>query len=149
MLGKRIADPLGIEGAPSAVDGLGLLDVSTTLAPAKTLRQVSGTAWNSPFAGYEMHMGETAGPDTARPFARIEGGGAEGATNAAGNVIGTYIHGLLASPDLRSALLERINVTGNGRDHDADVDAALDDIAAELAIHLDIEALLHIAAQPG
>ncbi|BBB14120.1 cobyric acid synthase [Sphingopyxis sp. FD7] len=149
MLGKRIADPLGIEGAPSEVEGLELLDVSTTLAPAKTLREVSGTAWGSPFAGYEMHMGETAGADTARPFARIEGGGNEGATNTAGNVIGTYIHGLLASPDLRGALLERINVTGNGRDHGADVDAALDDIAAELAIHLDIEALLHIAAQPG
>ncbi len=147
MLGKRIADPLGIEGAPSEVDGLGLLDVTTTLAPAKTLRDVAGTAWNHPIAGYEMHMGETAGPDIARPFARIDGDRPEGATNAAGNVIGTYIHGLLASPDLRSALLAKIGVTGNGRDHGGDVDAALDDIAAELAIHIDIDALLRIARQ--
>ena len=94
-----------------------------------------------------MHMGETAGPDIARPFARIDGDRPEGATNAAGNVIGTYIHGLLASPDLRSALLAKIGVTGNGRDHGGDVDAALDDIAAELAIHIDIDALLRIARQ--
>ena len=149
MLGTRIADPLGIEGAASAVEGLGLLDVTTELAPAKTLREVTGTAWNSPVAGYEMHMGATVGTDTARPFARIDGGGGEGAINAAGNVIGTYIHGLLASPALGSALLAKIGVAGNGRDHGADVDAALDDIAAELAIHIDIGALLRIAAQPG
>lgn len=148
MLGTRIADPLGIEGAASAVEGLGLLDVTTELAPAKTLREVTGTAWNSPVAGYEMHMGATVGTDTARPFARIDGGGGEGAINAAGNVIGTYIHGLLASPALRSALLAKIGVAGNARDHGADVDAALDDIAAELAIHIDIGALLRIAAQP-
>ncbi|MFN4356369.1 cobyric acid synthase [Sphingopyxis alaskensis] len=148
MLGTRIADPLGIEGAASAVEGLGLLDVTTELAPAKTLREVTGTAWNSPIAGYEMHMGATVGTDTARPFARIDGGGGEGAINAAGNVIGTYIHGLLASPALRSALLAKIGVAGNARDHGADVDAALDDIAAELAIHIDIGALLRIAAHP-
>ncbi|ABF54461.1 cobyric acid synthase [Sphingopyxis alaskensis] len=148
MLGTRIADPLGIEGAASEVEGLGLLDVTTELAPAKTLREVTGTAWNSPVAGYEMHMGATVGTDTARPFARIDGGGGEGAINAAGNVIGTYIHGLLASPALRSALLAKIGVAGNGRDHGADVDAALDDIAAELAIHIDIGALLRIAAHP-
>lgn len=148
MLGTRIADPLGIEGAASAVEGLGLLDVTTELAPAKTLREVTGTAWNSPVAGYEMHMGATVGTDTARPFARIDGGGGEGAINAAGNVIGTYIHGLLASPALRSALLAKIGVAGNARDHGADVDAALDDIAAELAIHIDIGALLRIAAHP-
>ncbi|WP_338424254.1 cobyric acid synthase [Sphingopyxis kveilinensis] len=147
MLGKRIADPLGVEGAPSEAAGLGLLDVTTRLAPAKTLREVAGTAWGGPVAGYEMHMGETAGPDTVRPFALLEGGRTEGAMNAAGNVTGTYLHGLLASPDLRGALLARIGVAGSGRDHAADVDAALDAIAAELAAHIDIDGLLRIAAQ--
>ena len=148
MLGKRIADPLGIEGAPSEAEGLGLLDVTTQLAPAKTLRDVTGTAWNGAVAGYEMHMGDTAGPDTARPFALLEGGRPEGAMNAAETVIGTYLHGLLASADLRGALLARIGVDSSGRDHAADVDAALDEIAAELATHVDIDALLGIAAQP-
>ena len=68
--------------------------------------------------------------------------------NAAETVIGTYLHGLLASADLRGALLARIGVDSSGRDHAADVDAALDEIAAELATHVDIDALLGIAAQP-
>jgi adenosylcobyric acid synthase len=94
-----------------------------------------------------MHMGETAGSDTARPFALLEDGRAEGATNPAGNVTGTYLHGLFASTELRGALLARIGVAGNGRDHAADVDAALEAIAAELAAHIDIDALLRIAAR--
>src|SRR6185312_10167302 len=42
MLGRRIADPGGIEGAPGAVDGLALLDVETELTSDKTLVEVHG-----------------------------------------------------------------------------------------------------------
>ena len=41
MLGRRVADPEGIEGPAGAVDGLGLLDVETTLTGEKTLRSRS------------------------------------------------------------------------------------------------------------
>ncbi len=44
----------------------------------------------------------------------------------------------------RSALLARIGVEGSGRDYAADVDAALDEIAAELERYLDVDALLAI-----
>lgn len=145
MLGRRIADPLGVEGAPAEVDGLGLLDVETILSPAKTLRHVQGTALGAPVEGYEMHMGETSGPGTAQPFATLEDGARDGAINREGKVIGSYLHGLFASPDLRRALLMRIDVAGSGRDYAADVDAALDDIAAEFAAHADIDAMLRIA----
>ncbi len=37
MLGRRIADPGGIEGPPGEAPGLGLLDVETTLAGTKIL----------------------------------------------------------------------------------------------------------------
>lgn len=143
MLGRRIADPLGIEGAPGEVEGLGLLDVETILSPAKRLRHVEGNALGAPVGGYEMHMGETRGPGTERPFALLDGGARDGAVN--GNVIGSYLHGLFASPDLRRALLARIDVVGSGRDYAADVDTALDDIAAEFARHADIDAMLRIA----
>lgn len=145
MLGKRIADPLGIEGAPAEAEGLGLLDVETVLSPAKMLRHVDGTALDAPVGGYEMHMGETRGPGTERPFATLEGGGRDGAVSSDGHVIGSYLHGLFASSGLRHALLARIGVAGGGRDYAADVDGALDDIAAEFARHADIDAMLQIA----
>lgn len=37
MLGRTIADPDGIEGAPGEVAGLGLLDVSTVMKPEKQI----------------------------------------------------------------------------------------------------------------
>ena len=145
MLGRRVADPLGIEGAAATVDGLGLLDVETTLSPAKTLRHVTGTALGATLAGYEMHMGETRGPGTEQSFAMLEGGSSDGAISGDGRVIGSYLHGLFASTDLRRALLARIGVAGGARDYAADVDAALDDIAAELAVHVDLDELLALA----
>jgi adenosylcobyric acid synthase len=148
MLGRTLADPLGIEGAPAEVEGLGLLDVDTRLSPAKVLRHVTGIALGAPVAGYEMHMGETTGPDTQRAFATLDRFGPEGAVSADGIVLGTYLHGLLASPALRSALLARIGVAGSGRDHAADVDAALGEIAEALERHVDVEALLALAREP-
>ncbi len=107
MLGRTIADPAGIEGPPGAVDGLGLLDVETVLSGDKRLEPVRGeTGDGAPFAGYEMHMGVTTGPDCARPFARLADGSSEGAVSADGRVIGTYIHGLFADDRQRSAWLD-------------------------------------------
>ncbi len=145
MLGRTVADPLGLEGAPSAAPGLGLLDIETTLSPEKTLRPARATALGAAVEGYEMHMGETRGPGLQRPFALLANGTPEGAIDASGRVMGSYIHGLFASADLRRALLGRIGVAGGGRDYHADVDAALDDIAAELARHVDIDRLLDLA----
>lgn len=145
MLGRRLADPLGLEGAPDAVDGLGLLDVETTMGPAKMLRQVRGRALGADFAGYEMHMGQTTGPGTTRRFAHFDDGRADGAISVGGRVMGTYCHGLLGSTDLRRALLGVLGVASGGGDYAASVDAALDAIADALERHLDIDGLLALA----
>ena len=79
-----------------------------TLSDEKRLEPVSGTtADGASFAGYEMHMGVTEGPDRARPFARLADGSPEGAISADGRVIGTYIHGLFADDRQRAAWLAR------------------------------------------
>ncbi|MFN4204727.1 MAG: cobyric acid synthase CobQ, partial [Tabrizicola sp.] len=96
MLGRHIADPDGLEGSASTSSGLGLLDVETTLHAHKALRPVSGLAMGAPFQGYEMHMGQTSGPDMQRPFAVFADGLRDGAINAGGTVFGSYVHGLLA-----------------------------------------------------
>ncbi|MHA6720244.1 cobyric acid synthase [Sphingomonas sp. RS6] len=147
MLGRRIADPDGIEGPSGEVDGLGLLDVTTRLAPSKNLRAVTGTALGAPVTGYEMHMGLTTGADTARPFAHLADGAGDGAVDADGSVIGTYLHDFLGTPGIRRALLDRIGIASAGGDHAAAVDAALEDIAAAMERHLDLDAMLTIARE--
>jgi adenosylcobyric acid synthase len=147
ILGRRLSDPGGIEGPPSAAPGLGLLDVETVLAPAKVLRHVAGNGLGAPFEGYEMHMGQTTGLDCARPFAVLADGHHDGAVSADGRVLGTYIHGLLGSTDLRAALLDRLHASSSGTDYAASVDQALDGIAAALEAHVDVPGLLALAQE--
>jgi adenosylcobyric acid synthase len=147
MLGRRVADPLGIEGPPGAADGLGWLDVETTLTAAKTLRPAAGRLADggAAFAGYEMHVGVTSGPGTERPFLIHDDGRPDGAVSADGRVAGTYVHGLFEHGAARAALLGRLGAVSSGLDHAAAVDAALDDLASVLAEHLDIDAIARIA----
>jgi adenosylcobyric acid synthase len=143
MLGQTVADPQGIEGPPATVDGLGLLDVATTLIPDKRLEAVRGLGCDgAPFAGYEMHIGVTEGPDCARPFARFEDGSPDGAMSTDGRVIGTYIHGLFADDRQRAAWLA---ATAGDLSYDAMIEQTLDALAAHLAAHLDLDQLLKLA----
>jgi adenosylcobyric acid synthase len=149
MLGRRIADPDGIEGEPADVAGLGLLDVETVLGGDKALRRVSGAALGAACDGYEMHIGTTTGPDTARPLVRLADGRSDGAASTDGLVFGTYLHGLLSDPRQRAAWIARLGGSGGGADYRASVDAALDGIAAQLERHVDIDAIIALSAQAG
>jgi adenosylcobyric acid synthase len=147
MLGRRIADPDGIEGPPSDVAGLGLLDVETVLGGDKALRRVSGAALGARCEGYEMHIGTTTGPDTARPLVRLDDGRSDGASSADRLVSGTYLHGLLSDAGQRAAWIARLGGIAGGVDYRASVDAALDGIARDLERHVDIDAILALSAQ--
>jgi adenosylcobyric acid synthase len=145
MLGRTIADPGGVEGPPARVEGLDMLDVETTLSADKRLEAVSGTSKDgAPFAGYEMHMGATTGPDCARPFARLADGSPEGAVSADGRVAGTYVHGLFTDDRQRAAWLIRFGGTASVA-YDDSVERTLDALAAHLAAHLDLDGLLTLA----
>jgi adenosylcobyric acid synthase len=144
MLGRMIADPDGQEGPAGMIDGLGLLEVDTVLSGTKTLDAVRGRALEADFGGYEMHMGRTAGPDCAQPFALLDGR-PDGAISRDGRVMGSYVHGLLASTQLRDALLRRVGGESAGADYDRSVEDALDEIAALLENHVDIDAMVTLA----
>jgi adenosylcobyric acid synthase len=146
MLGRTVADPDGIEGPPGRVEGLGLLDVDTVLSADKSLEPVRGaTSEGAPFAGYEMHIGVTDGPDRARPFARLADGSPEGATAPNGRIAGTYIHGLFADDRQRAAWLERLSAGPSAVTYDDLIERTLDALAAHLASHLDLEKLITLA----
>jgi adenosylcobyric acid synthase len=146
MLGRKVRDPGGVEGGVREADGLGLLDVETVLEPEKTVRNVSARsiAFDLPLDGYEIHLGRTSGPDCGRPVAVIDGV-EDGATSSDGKVFGTYLHGLFGADGFRARFLESLGLKGSGLDYRAQVERALDDIAAELEACLDCDAIFALA----
>jgi adenosylcobyric acid synthase len=146
MLGRAIHDPDGIEGPDGTANGLGLLDVETTLSAEKRLEPVAGSTFDqAPFTGYEMHMGVTEGPDRARPFVRLADGVAEGVVSADGRVIGTYVHGLFADDAQRSAWLTRFAGSAATIAYEPLVEDTLDRLAAHLEAHIDVDRLLTLS----
>ncbi|MEM1364524.1 MAG: cobyric acid synthase [Pseudomonadota bacterium] len=144
MLGQMVTDPHCIEGDVPSAEGLRLLDVKTQLQPEKTVRNTSAAGAGS-FAGanieaYEIHLGVTQGGDAERPFSTVDGR-PEGAVSRSGRVMGTYLHGLFTSDDFRRAFLTHFGAKAGQKDFRAEVDDALDSIAARLEELLDIEAM--------
>ena len=96
MLGHRIADPEGIEGAAGADEGLGYLKLDTELQLEKVLTRVEGSlciGQCGKVLGYEIHCGESSGAALQNPLMRL-GGVPEGALSLDNCVAGTYLHGL-------------------------------------------------------
>lgn len=144
MLGRTVADPNGIEGPPAEAAGLGLLDIATTLTPAKKLVEVSGTERRTdrPVSGYEMHVGVTSGPDTTRPMLDLSGG-ADGAMTADGRISGCYVHGLFTSDAYRTAFLQQLRPGARAAlAYEAGIDATLDALADHLEAHLDLAGMI-------
>ena len=145
MLGRSVADPHGIEGSAGTVAGLGLLDVETLLTGDKRLESVAGRFMDQPIHGFEMHLGRTTGPGTARPMLHLADGRPDGATSPDGRISGCYVHGLFAADAARDAWLRALGAAPAGRSHAAEVEATLDALAAHLERHMDIDRLLSLA----
>ncbi|MFT5272873.1 MAG: adenosylcobyric acid synthase [bacterium] len=148
MLGQEIIDDAGIEGPPSRVRGLGLLDIVTVMTADKRLTETRAihTATNTPVRGYEIHIGVTTGADTERAWLDIDGRG-EGASSPDGRIQGCYLHGLFSADAFRSAFLTALGTTPAAQDYDASVETTLDALADHLETHMDVEKILSIAAE--
>jgi len=148
MLGKVLRDPLGLEGPPRTVEGLGLLDVETDFASEKRLVAVEGVSLPeaTPFTGFEMHAGRTQGPDCVRPLLRFADGREDGAISVDGRVAGCYVHGFFGGDAQRRAFLARFGVAASAElSYAGRVEAALDVLADHLETHLDLDHLLTFA----
>lgn len=143
MLGHSIDDPEGVEGAAGTTKGLGLLDVRTRLAPVKTLALRAGVAGGHPVSGYEIHMGETTGHDTMRPWLDISGSD-RGASDASGRIKGCYLHGLFASDQFRQGFLQGFGQSSTIA-YDTQVDTTLDALADHLECHMYLDLMLSLA----
>jgi adenosylcobyric acid synthase len=152
MLGRRVADPQGIEGpAGAAAEGLGLLEVETVLTGEKALKEVRGRHLESGAAlrGYEMHVGVTEGP-AWRGRSSTWTAGPRAPYRKDGQVAGCYLHGLFADDGFRGAFLGALKQrAGSGLAYEARVEATLDRLAAHLESHLDLDRVLAIARARG
>src|SRR5471032_2771029 len=149
MLGRKVADFDGIEGPPSSVEGLGLLEIETALEGDKILVETTGEtiAGNVPFKGYEIHIGRTTG--ATRPLLRLGTGKPDGMVSDSGRIAGCYIHGLLTDDRQRRHWLEKIGAPISTLSYEAEVDATLDLLADHLEKHIDCDALLALVREPS
>ena len=149
MLGRTIADPLGVEGSPGTSPGLGLLDLDTMLEPRKELRNVSGTVfpgteYESGCSGYEIHMGVTRGRALERPAALIERH-PDGALSDDDQIFATYVHGVFDRPEASAALLRWAGFKdARGVDLDALRESSLERLADCIERELDVPRLLSV-----
>ena len=105
--------------AGERVDGVGLLDVTTSPQPERTIGEVVSTplieGLSEPLTGFENHRGGTVLGPAAKPLAAVVrgagnrlGDGVDGAVQ--GSVYATYLHGpcLARNPQLADLLLSQV-----------------------------------------
>lgn len=163
MLGRRIID--GIESGVARMDGLGLLDIETEFAAEKMTTRVSGSCRSElpglamvgsamPVSGYEIHMGTSRLGVHAQPFIRLTSSNGQsvnrddGAINADGSVMGSYIHGLFDNDRFTRALLDALRrrkglaaFDGERFEYARHKQRQFDILAAAMREHIDIAAI--------
>ena len=113
MLGEALIDTHGIDGNAA---GLGLLPVVTQFATEKTVQRTSAKfgklrgAWSAlsgvQVSGYEIHHGQTQAHAAMAAAGQVAHEVMPGLAwqNDAGNVMGSYLHGLFEDPSVLQAL---------------------------------------------
>ena len=148
MLGRKIHDPQGLEGAARSIDGLGHLNVETTMQPRKHLALTSATylPTGDSLEGYEIHLGQTDGPDCTNAWLQVHDKPA-GASSRNGRVRGCYLHGLFSADGFRQTVLAEMGAA-SGIDYDDMIEETLDALAHHMEQHMDIDRIIALAGQP-
>ncbi|MEH6565333.1 MAG: cobyric acid synthase [Halopseudomonas sp.] len=153
MLGAELADPLGLEGPPGSVPGLGLLAMRTELQAAKQLTNVTGvlSLGQAAVSGYEIHAGVSLGAALEKPLVQLSSGRRDGALSEDGQVAGCYLHGLFEQPAAQQAILRWAGLTqAEGLDYAALRERDLERLADLVEAHLDTAMLRRLCGlNPG
>ncbi len=145
MMGKTLHDPHGIEGEPGSCSGFGWLEMQTTLATEKQLKQVSAklSFADATATGYEIHMGVSVGDALNQPALTIDSK-PEGAISADNQIAGTYLHGLFDHSESSAAWLEWAGLKSSSQFNYQDLrEQALERLADCVEQHLDWGKLNH------
>lgn len=160
ILGQTIEDTFGVESKEIKINGLGLLDVHTTMSEEKTTRQASGNVLSNFFnielegmklSGYEIHMGITSHlSDSVRPFMSTDKNEHDGGISADGSVLGTYFHGIFDNDNFRHTVLNNIRTKKGFKTSDESVDfeelkdSEYNRLAKHVEAHINMPLLLKI-----
>jgi adenosylcobyric acid synthase len=141
MLGTRVRDPHSIESGGD-VNGLGLLDLETTMGPEKVTTQTIAhdLETHTQLNGYEIHAGRTLAAESLTVTLENDSGHAVGWRH--GNVRGVYVHGLLENPAYLEAFLKRAGLHAPGSLET--LDARLDAIASRVKASLEWSTIEHL-----
>lgn len=143
MLGNRISGLDPVSGDETSVAGLGLFDLETVLSQARSPAPAAGQSHDGiSLRGYELPVGDVINGADVQAFARFDDGRHEGAISANGRIIGTSLHGLFADDAQRHAWLQKLGGEGHLSDHDQLIETILDNLAAHLEKHVDLDVLL-------
>ena len=133
MMGQTIDAPDGIEGSIASMLGLGLLPMSTVMAPAKTTRQVTFLFEGQECHGYEIHQGVS---NTDQLIMQTD------------HCIGTYVHGILDNTPFVDFLLrpfiDRVGERQQSFDYATFKQQQYDLLAERVRQHLDMNKLYEI-----
>lgn len=156
MLGRAVHDPLGIEGVAGSSEGLGWLELETTLGVRKQLQNVAGrlivpgTQVAVPVRGYEIHCGVSTGAALASTAVLLDDGRSDGALSADGQILGSYLHGLFDAPPALAALLRWAGLREAAPlDMHALREAAIERLADAVEAHLDTAVLARLLGLPS
>ncbi|MEM7241171.1 MAG: cobyric acid synthase [Pseudomonadota bacterium] len=146
MLGTKIHDPEGIEGPAGSVDGLGYLNVETVMTPKKRLAEVAGTlkGFDLALRGYEIHIGQTDGPDIENAWLSIDGKD-HGAASPNGQIKGCYLHGMFESDAFRKYFFAQIGIKTDLQNFSDTVETTLDALADHIKTHCDMDQIIKLA----
>ena len=162
MIGREIEDPDCVETTSGRASGLGLLDIRTVMKEEKTLMRVAAQHPLSghPVHGYEIHHGQTQAfhppPETGHrtPYFLRDDGEAIGEANPAGNIWGTYLHGVFDADAFRRWFINRLRTRRGlapleGITSTYDIEPALDRLAGVVRQSLRINEIYRLMGLRG
>ncbi len=169
ILGRTLRDPHKTESAVEETNGLGLLPIDTVFDMEKTTTQVAGEVLelNHPrfkslsgksIKGYEIHMGVSDIDNDENRLLKITKRLDEtvqildGAINDAGNVLGTYVHGVFDDIEFTRTFLNIIReemglegIESSVKDFDEFKEQEYDKLAEVLRQSIDMTRIYQIA----
>ncbi|MFW6138565.1 MAG: cobyric acid synthase [Spirochaetota bacterium] len=158
MLGRIIEDPWGVESGFSREEGLGFLNLETTLHRKKTLTRVNavcnlktiadGSEGNPEVEGYEIHMGVSRAGKGYRPaFTITETAGKslhkhDGSAAESGKIWGTYLHGLFENDQFRRLFLKAEGVPASNINYRQFLEAQFNRLGDFIEENVDVQGII-------